>query len=197
MDSFEFTKIAGAVLSALLLIFGFKMFLEVRHELQPEAKPGYTLPGDTKAAEAKGDHGDAAKPADGKPAEAEKTAEAKPDAAKPADAGAAPAATGAGDAANGKTIASAKCNACHSFDNGGANKVGPNLWGVVGRKRAGHEGFGYSDAMKAKGGEWSADELAVFIKNPKGAVAGTKMVFNGIADDGERADLIAYLSTLK
>ena len=64
---------------------------------------------------------------------------------------------------------------------GGPNKVGPNLWGVVGRPKASHEGFNYSDAMKAKGGNWTPEDLASFVHGPKTFVPGTKMLFPGIA----------------
>ena len=84
--------------------------------------------------------------------------------------------------------------ACHTFDKGGPNRVGPNLWGVVGRKRAG-PGFNYSAAMKAKGGEWTFDELNKFLAGPAGYIPGTSMGFAGIPRASERADLIDYLRT--
>ena len=88
------------------------------------------------------------------------------------------------------------CLACHSFDKGGPNKVGPNLWDVVGRKRASEAGFNYSAAMKAKGGEWSFEELDKFLANPKGYIPGTAMGYTGMTRDTQRADLINYLHTL-
>jgi cytochrome c len=93
--------------------------------------------------------------------------------------------------------ASAKvCLACHSFDKGGPNKQGPNLWGIVNRPRASEAGFGYSAAMKAKGGEWSFEELDKFLANPKGYIPGTAMTFAGLPQDTKRADVINYLHTL-
>ena len=90
-----------------------------------------------------------------------------------------------------------KCAACHSFDKGGANKVGPDLWGVVNRPIASHEGFSYSEALAGKSGDaWDYDHLNEFLTSPKAYAPGTKMSFAGISKDTERADVIAYLRTL-
>ena len=100
------------------------------------------------------------------------------------------------NAENGAKIAK-KCAACHSFDKGGANKVGPNLWGVVNRPIAEHEGFSYSAALASKKGQhWDYDHLNHFLTSPKAYAPGTKMSFAGISKDAERADVIAYLRTL-
>ncbi len=88
------------------------------------------------------------------------------------------------------------CATCHSFDKGAPAKVGPNLYGVVGRAKGSEAGFAYSDAMKAKGGDWTFDDLNSFITSPKTFVPGTKMGFAGEPDAGKRADIIAYLRTL-
>jgi cytochrome c len=93
--------------------------------------------------------------------------------------------------------ASRACQACHTFEQGGANKVGPNLWNVVGAPIAAHEGFAYSDALKGKSGEtWTYENLNAFIQNPRGFAPGTKMTFGGMRRDDQRADLIAYLRSL-
>src|SRR5450432_3340776 len=86
--------------------------------------------------------------------------------------------------------------ACHTFEKSKPNGVGPNLFGIIGDKKGEGRGFNFSAAMKAKGGEWTYDDLNKFITNPKGFVPGTAMGFAGISKDSERADVIAYLRTL-
>lgn len=101
------------------------------------------------------------------------------------------------DPAQGEKVAKV-CAACHSFDKGGANKVGPNLNAIVGAKHAGKAGFAYSDALKAKSGEaWTVDALNAFLWNPKKAIAGTKMGFAGLKKPEDRAAVIKWLQTQK
>lgn len=99
------------------------------------------------------------------------------------------------DVALGKEITK-KCAACHDFTKGGPNKVGPELWGIVGRDVAHNPGFAYSDAMAKHGGKWDYANLSHFLYNPKAHVPGTKMAFAGVKKDAERAALVAYLRTL-
>ena len=96
----------------------------------------------------------------------------------------------------GKTLFQKQCFTCHTTDKGGANKVGPNLWGIVGRKKAGHDGFSYSSALQAKGGTWSVEDINHMIFKPTAFVRGTKMAFAGLGKEPERADVIAFLKTL-
>ena len=107
--------------------------------------------------------------------------------------GAAPAA--AADVAAGKTIFK-KCALCHTNEPG-KNKVGPSLFGIVGRKSATLASYNYSDAMKKFDHTWTPQTLDKYLPDPQAMVPGTKMIFPGIKDKTERENLIAYLETLK
>jgi len=96
----------------------------------------------------------------------------------------------------GKAVFMKQCFTCHTVDKGGANKVGPNLWDIVGRKKASHPGFSYSSALTAKGGDWSYEDINHMIFKPLTYVKGTKMAFAGLPKEQERADVIAYLRTM-
>lgn len=102
----------------------------------------------------------------------------------------------AGDAAQGKAVF-ARCAICHNVEKDGGNGVGPNLFGIVGRKAASVDGFNYSGPMKASGIVWNDDNLSKWIAGPAKMVPGTKMAFGGISSKGQIADVVAYLNTLK
>lgn len=89
-----------------------------------------------------------------------------------------------------------KCKACHSAAKGGKNKVGPNLWDVVGRAKAGVPGFKFSGALKGLGGAWTYKDLDAFLAAPKGFAKGTKMSFAGLKKPKDRAAVIIYLRSL-
>ncbi|ATE65905.1 c-type cytochrome [Rhizorhabdus dicambivorans] len=88
-----------------------------------------------------------------------------------------------------------KCAACHNAEKGGANALGPNLWGVLGEGVGqGAHGFAFSDALKSKGGTWDWQNLSDWLKNPKAFAPGTKMTFAGLSKPEDRANIIAYLN---
>ncbi|CCB63864.1 MULTISPECIES: cytochrome c family protein [unclassified Hyphomicrobium] len=178
MDSFEFTKLAGAVLSALLLIFGTRTIIEMTVGHTPE-KPGFTLPAAAPAETATPPAGGAAAPAAPAEDSGKEVIALLPKA----------------NAEKGKTIFK-RCQACHVSEKGQTPTVGPNLWDVVNRKKGSYPGFKYSAAMEKKGGDWSFDDLAHFLHSPKTFIPGTKMTFNGLPTPQDEADVIAYLATL-
>ena len=170
MDSFEFNKIAGAILGTLLITMGLGIVSGFLFAPHVPDKPGYALPDAPAQETAKTDAATA-------PAEPLPVLMAKADPGK------------------GQALAKA-CGACHNFEKGAAAKVGPPLYGVVGRKVASMDGFSYSDALKAKGGTWTFEDINKFITNPKAYVAGTKMGYAGEESPEKRADILDYLHTL-
>jgi cytochrome c len=100
----------------------------------------------------------------------------------------------AADAGKGEQVFK-KCAACHNADQGGANALGPNLWGIMGAPLAAKPGFAYSDALKSKGGTWTWDAMSAWLANPKKFATGTKMTFAGLGNPEDRANLMAWLNT--
>ena len=165
MKYYRWNQIAMAVLGALLLFFGTRALIDILQKEHEPEKPGVEVAGTEETKEGE------EKP--GGPNLAVLLAEA--------------------DAANGEQAAK-KCAICHTFDKGGKNLIGPNLYGVLGRKVASHEGYEYSDALKAKDGEWDYVMIDDIIENPNAFAPGTKMaLFAGLPDAGERADVILFL----
>ena len=175
MNSFEVNKIIGAVLGTIFVLFGGSLLAGALFSSEEPAQPGYEI----KVAEATSEGGGQEKQAQQEPPIAALLQTADVDA-------------GAKDFK--------KCQACHSGEKGGPNKIGPHLWGVVDRPVASIPDFAYSSAMKdfSDGGSkhWTYEHLYHFLKNPKGYVPGTAMGFTGFKDPKDRANVIAYLRTL-
>lgn len=172
MNRIDLEKFFGAALGTLVFVFAVGFLSEAIYHTDAGAGGGYTLE----------------EPEEGGAAVAEVEEEAVPLADLLV----------AASAEDGMDVVK-KCSACHSFEEGGANKVGPGLYGIVGRTIGAHEGFTYSDDLAAKGAEgqvWTYEALNAFLEDPKGFAAGTKMSFAGLRKETDRADLLAYLQTL-
>ncbi len=98
------------------------------------------------------------------------------------------------DVAKGEKVF-AKCSSCHSINSGGANGIGPNLYGVMGKPHASVAGFAYSDALKSKSGPWTFEEMNKWLTSPKAYADGTKMSFAGLGKAEDRANLMAWMNT--
>jgi cytochrome c len=165
MNSFELNKILGAILACVLITLSLNIAAGALFAPVKPAKPGYDIAVKEAA------------PAGG-PAEASQPIEVLLASAS-AEKGAA---------------AAKQCGSCHTFEKGGPNRVGPNLYEIVNHERGtGRGGFNFSGAMKAKGGTWTFAELDKFLKDPRGYIPGTNMTFAGLSRDSQRADVIEYL----
>lgn len=170
LDSFEVNKVLGALLGTLIFVMAFGFLAEAVYEPIEGRGVGYALPEPELAA------GGPAAPQD-----------------EPLGIRLAVANAEAG------LTAVRKCESCHTFEAGGANKAGPNLYDVVNRLVGSHEGFSYSPGMlehRDAGDLWTYENLDAFLRRPKSFTPGTKMTFTGVGNAKERADMLAYLQTL-
>ena len=167
-------KVAGAILTALLIFFGLPQLANSLmgggHHAAGHDDHGHPFPQFPVAFESGGDHG-------GEPVEVDLGTLL------------------ANASAAGGERRSAICKSCHTFEKGGANGTGPNLWGVVGAQVAARSGFTYSGALQAFGGEWTYERLDAYLENSQAYVPGTSMA-QRIQKPEQRADLLAYLQTL-
>lgn len=169
MNSFELNKVLGAILGTCLVLLALNIGANAIFAPVKPAKPGYAI---AVKAPASGEHKEAAPQV-------------------------APIAVRLAKASIEKGQSTAKqCQACHTFEKGGPNRVGPNLWNIVGDDRGkDRNGFNFTAAMKAKGGKWTFEELDKFLTDPRGYIQGTAMTFAGIKNDQLRADVIDFLHT--
>lgn len=172
MDSFEVNKLIGAFLAVVFVMFSVSLVADSIFSTHAPETPGYAI-------EVAEDAGAGAAPVEKGPSIIELLQNASAEAGQ---------------------AAFRPCAACHTADKGGANKVGPNLYEIVNRPVASHEGFSYSAGMRefSQGGSvhWDYEHLSEFLKAPRSYVSGTSMAFAGIRNPQQEADLIAYLRTL-
>jgi cytochrome c len=168
VDSFEWNKIAGWVLTAAIAVLGLSIVTGMIYDTGRPEQPGIVVEGVELEAEAGAGAAEAEKPIAFYLASA--------------------------SAEKGANVFK-KCAACHTVNQGGANGIGPNLWGIVGKPLGSVAGFGYSDALKSKGGNWGFEELNQWLKSPKSYIPGNKMSFAGLSKPEDRANVIVYMNS--
>jgi cytochrome c len=169
MNSFELNKILGALLGTCLILLAVHIASGAIFSTPAPAKPGW----DIAVKEEKPGQHEAAKPAE-VPIET---------------------LLASASVEHGAQVAK-QCGTCHNFQEGQGPKVGPDLYGVVGRKIASVAGFNYTAALKAVNGTWTFDALNKWLLDPRADVPGTAMTFAGLSSEKQRAEVIAYLNTL-
>ena len=207
MDRWEWTKVGASVFAAVMVIFAGDFLAGQVIDAQYPERQGYPIEGvapvDLAAVQRSWPAG-LSQPGDealirGYMANIDK-------AVLPAPAGGIAATTAMAPVDLGTLLASADpergkgtaklCASCHTFEPGGASRIGPNLWGIVGRDIGGAGGFAYSPAVAGHPGSWTYEELDHWLASPARAIPGNKMAFNGVRNPKDRANLLAYLATL-
>ena len=172
MDSFEINKIIAAVLLTALIIIGIGKFTDILFHVEKPKESAYKIEGlEVAATNASTDSSET----------------------KVVEAVDIKALLAMGDLAHGEKVFK-KCTACHVIEKGGANKIGPALYGVLGRKIASIDDYKYSQALTEYGKEWNFEEMNGYLRKPQAHIKGTKMAFAGLRKDKDRASVILYLN---
>ena len=168
MNSFEINKIIAAIILTIVIVFGVNKLADVIYNVKAPEGNTYNIVTETKEI-SKGD-----------------TAKAESDVNISA-------LLALGDIDHGKVVFK-KCAACHSVSKSGSNKIGPALWGVIGRKAGSIGDYKYSKAMSGFGKTWDSESMNAFLIKPKDYVKGTKMAYIGLKKEKDRASVILYLN---
>ena len=171
MDSFELNKIIGAVLMTALIVIGINKLSDVIFHVEKPEKSAYKIEGVELASSSD--------------VNTEVKEVVQLDIKE---------ILAMGNLAHGEKVFK-KCSACHIVAKGGKNKIGPALYGIVGKASAVSEGYSYSKALKAHGKNWSFEELNAYLLKPQAHIKGTKMSFAGLRKDKDRASVILYLNS--
>ena len=173
MDSFELNKIIGAILMTALIVIGINKLSDAIFHIDKPKESAYKVEG----------------------VELTSTSSQETAGVKEVVQLDIKEVLAMGDLAHGEKVFK-KCSACHIVAKGGKNKIGPALYGIVGKASAVSEGYSYSKALKAHGKNWSFEELNAYLLKPQAHIKGTKMSFAGLRKDKDRASVILYLNSL-
>jgi len=173
MDSFEINKIIAAILLTALIVIGIGKIVDVLFYVEKPKLSAYKVEGIDSAGS---------------------TQEVSAKTAKVVEAVDIKTLLAMGDVAHGEKVFK-KCSACHMIAADGKNKIGPNLWGVIGRTAGAIDDYNYSKAMKAYAKEWTFEEMNSYLIKPQAYIKGTKMAFAGLRKEKDRASVILYMNS--